>query len=71
MTPPDILANVGIGTWLLWGGPAVFFFGLYVGAYVWMRRPSFGEGKVDREDRPPPPRTGLPDRNGHPPSPPK
>lgn|GEM_PF-4764279 len=32
-----------MGVWLLWGGLAVLFGGVYAGAYVWMRRPRFGE----------------------------
>jgi hypothetical protein len=32
-------------TWMLWGGLAIFFCGLYAGVYIWMRRPRFGEGE--------------------------
>lgn len=37
-------------TWALWGGLAVAFCVLYIGIYVWMRRPKFGEGKAPDPD---------------------
>lgn len=39
------LAADAVGEWLLWGGLAALFTALYIGVYVWMRRPKFGEGK--------------------------
>lgn len=39
-----LLAADAVGTWLLWGGLAAFFTVLYIGVYIWMRRPKFGEG---------------------------
>jgi len=29
--------------WLLWGALALALAGLYIGIYIWMRRPKFGE----------------------------
>ena len=49
-----IVASDVLGEWLLWGGLAALFTALYIGVYVWMRRPTFGEG---RPSEPPP---GLP-----------
>lgn len=38
------LAASVLGEWLLWGGLAALFTVLYIGVYIWMRRPKFGEG---------------------------
>lgn len=53
MMAPSTWAASGIQPidWLLWGGLAAVLAGLYIGVYVWMRRPKFGEGDtVDEGD---------------------
>jgi hypothetical protein len=44
-----VVAGSGLGalTWVLWGGLAVVLSALYIGIYVWMRRPRFGEDADD------------------------
>jgi len=46
---PVLLATSTLHTWLLWGGLCLLFLVAYIGIYIWMRRPDFGEGK--RRDR--------------------
>ena len=57
MLPTPVAAHVVVasdvlGEWLLWGGLAALFTALYIGIYVWMRRPKFGEGRPS--EQPPP-----------------
>lgn len=58
-----LVAADAVHEWLLWGGLAALFTALYIGIYIWMRRPSFGDrAPTDRAARtqdatstPPPP----------------
>jgi hypothetical protein len=42
---PAMLATSTLHTWLLWGGLSLLFLVAYIGIYIWMRRPDFGEGR--------------------------
>lgn len=64
MDTVEMLANVGVGAWLLWGGLAFLFFALYIGIYIWMRRPKFGEGP-DFDDGKYGERSGQPEVGDH------
>lgn len=48
-----MLAVSTLHAWLLWGGLCLLFLIAYVGIYVWMRRPDFGEGNRRRRSTTP------------------
>ena len=45
VTTDAVVGGFPVLMWVLWGGLALFFCGLYAGVYIWMRRPRFGEGE--------------------------
>lgn len=56
VTTDGVVGGFPVLMWVLWGGLAVFFCGLYAGVYIWMRRPRFGEGEGEHSTT-----TALPD----------
>ncbi len=55
VTTDGVVGGFPVLMWVLWGGLAVFFCGLYAGVYIWMRRPRFGEGEGEHRRRRPRP----------------